>query len=624
MIRSRTQQKNCSGHPVSRRIVRLLVVCGLLLQLSAARTKSSAAARQDIANPIRFLNWTPPHTATVSAFVHVNVIPMNNGGSLPDCTVVVRDRHIWAIGPTGSIPIPPQAQHIDGRGKYLIPGLIDMRVHIYNPGEMLLYLANGITTVRTLNSHPQHIIWRDRINARKMFGPTILAAGPLVDVVETATQGKRLVMEQSRAGYDAVETGADVSAEAFQAIATTARAFGVLLFGPVNANVGLKGTVHAPQFFSVERVGQFATLLFKGNPDTQEASISEVAAEIHNAKLWFVPSLVSSANSADKVEDVSRLLRQPEIRYLPPWVQREWSAPHNSWPPKRTREKTAVFPRDISFDKKIVSVMHREDVPMILGTDAMEVGTVPGFSVKQELSNFVEAGLSPFEALQTATRNASDWFVHPEGGGVFGTISLGERADLVLLDADPLTDIGNVSKIQGVMVQGRWLPKAELRQMLEALPVAYQAEEKFLTSIAQSRPDTLNKYLHENDPFHKLTNTVMLDLVITKGIGALKQVYSHLQDTDPTSIALEETTVDDLGFQLLDLNRDSDAIEVFLSNVQAHPASAKAYGGLAQAYLKSGNRTKAFQYFTEALRIDASFEHAHEALEQLGRHDEQQ
>jgi tetratricopeptide (TPR) repeat protein len=214
--------------------------------------------------------------------------------------------------------------------------------------------------------------------------------------------------------------------------------------------------------------------------------------------------------------------------------------------------------------------------------------------------------------------------VHPEGGGVFGTISLGERADLVLLDADPLTDIGNVSKIQGVMVQGRWLPKAELRQMLEALPVAYQAEEKFLTSIARSRPDTLNKYLHENDPFHKLTNTVMLDLVITKGIGALKQVYSHLQDTDPTSIALEETTVDDLGFQLLDLNRDSDAIEVFLSNVQAHPASAKAYDGLAQAYLKSGNRTKAFQYFTEALRIDASFEHAHEALEQLGRHDEQQ
>jgi len=181
----------------------------------------------------------------------------------------------------------------------------------------------------------------------------------------------------------------------------------------------------------------------------------------------------------------------------------------------------------------------------------------------------------------------------------------------------------NVSKIRGVMVQGRWLPKAELQRMLEALPVAYSAEKKFLASIAQSRPDALDKYLYENDPFHKLTNEVMLDLVITKGIGALKQVYSRLEDVDRASIALEEATVDDLGFQLLDLNRDSDAIQLFLSNVQRHPASARVYDSLAQAYVKSGNRTQAVKYFTEALRIDASFEHAREALNQLGSHDEE-
>jgi tetratricopeptide (TPR) repeat protein len=595
----------------------------LVLQLSAARTKSSTAARQGIANPIRFLNWTPPHAAPISAFVHVGVIPMNKEGSLQDCTVVVRDGHILAIGPAGKTPIPSQAQLIDGRGKYLIPGLIDMRVHIYSPGEMLLYLANGITTVRNLNGRPQHLLWRDKINAGKMFGPTILTAGPLIDTVETAAQGKKLVMEQSRAGYDAIDIGANVSAEAFQSIATTARALGVLLFGPVNANVGLKGTVRAPQFFSVERVGQFAALLFKGNPDTPEASVSEAAAEIQNARLWFAPSLVSSANAMQEVEDLPRLLRQPEIRYLPPWAQHEWSSPHNSWPKNLGSEKAAVNRRNFSFDKRIVSVMHREGVPMILGTDAMEVGTVPGFSVEQELANLVEAGLTPFEALQTATRNASDWFVHPEGGGIFGTITPGERADLVLLDADPLADIANVSKIQGVMVQGRWLPKAEIERMLEALPVAYSAEKKFLTSIAQNRPDTLDKYLYEDDPFHKLTNEVMLDLIITKGIGALKQVYSRLQDVDRTSIALEEATVDDLGFQLLDLNRDSDAIQLFLSNVQTHPASARAYDSLAQAYLKSGNRSKALQYFAEAQRVDASFKHAREALADLRSQDEE-
>ena len=605
------------------RVFQLLLFCGLALELGAARTKSPTAVRPDIADPIRFLNWTPPHAASIAAFVHVSVIPMNNDGSLEDRTVVVRNGHISAIGPSGSIPIPSHAQLIDGRGKYLIPGLIDMRVHIYSPGEMLLYLANGITTVRNLNGHPQHLLWRDKINRRKMFGPTILTAGPLIDTVETAEQGRRLVGEQSRAGYDAVETGAHVSAEAFQAMATTARALGVLLFGPVNANVGLKGTVRAPQFFSVERVGPFAELLFKGNPDTPEASISEAAAEIQKARLWFAPSLVASANAIQEVEDLPRLLRQPEIRYLEPWAQRDWSSPHTSWPTNLGSEKAEVNRGNFSFDERIVSVLHRAGVPMILGTDAMEVGTVPGFSVQKELANLVEAGLTPLEALQTATSNASNWFVHPEGGGVFGTITLGERADLVLLDADPLADIANVSKIRGVMVQGRWLPKVELQRMLEALPVAYSAEKKFLTSIVQSRPDALDKYLYENDPFHKLTNEVMLDLVITKGIGALQQVYSRLEGVDRTSIALEEATVDDLGFQLLGLNRDSDAIQLFLSNVQRHPTSARAHDSLAQAYLKSGNRTKAVKYFTEALRIDASFEHARAALNQLGSHDEE-
>ena len=103
---------------------------------------------------------------------------------------------------------------------------------------------------------------------------------------------------------------------------------------------------------------------------------------------------------------------------------------------------------------------------------------MPGFSVQKELANLVEAGLTPLEALQTATRNASNWFVHPEGGGVFGAITLGGRADLVLLDADPLADITNVSKIRGVMVQGRWLPKAELQRMLEALPVAFRRQRE--------------------------------------------------------------------------------------------------------------------------------------------------
>jgi tetratricopeptide (TPR) repeat protein len=609
--------------PLLLRRSRILICTGLLLHVVAAASEHPAAVGQNNVSPIRFLNWTPPRPFPVSAFIHVNVIPMSSDQTLPDRTVVIRAGHIVAIGPTRSTPFPPHALVIDGTGKYLIPGLVDMRVHVYNPAELLLYLAHGVTTVRNLNGRPQHLEWRDKINAGKMLGPTILTAGPTIDAAKTALEAKRYVMEQNRAGYDAVEAGDQISGDAFHAITATARALGVLVFGPLNANVGLKSTVTAPQFFSVERTDHFAAVLFKDNPDTLEADITAAADEIRDAKLWFAPSLVSVGDAVQQLEDRPKVLAQPEMKYLPPWARREWGPPNSGCQKNSSSEQAALLRRNLAFDKKIVSVLHREGVSLILGTDAMTCGTVPGVSVGQELANLVEAGLTPFEALQTATRNASEWFVHPEGGGVFGTITLGERADLVLLEANPLTEVRNISKIRGTMVQGRWLPEAELQRMLVALPAAYAEEKKYLTSLAVSRPGEFSKYLRENDPFHKITNDVMLDLVVASGPKALQEVYSRLQQVDPTSTVLEEGTVHDLGKQLLDLRRNSDAVDVFLLNVRRHADSAASYDSLAQAYLQSGDRDQAIHYFEEALRVSPGFAHAREALAQLGGKDEQ-
>jgi imidazolonepropionase-like amidohydrolase len=604
--------------PLVLRRSRFLFLAGLLLQLGAAASEHPANVGQNIASPIRFLNWTPPQAHPVSAFVHVNVIPMNSDQTMRDRTVVIRAGHIVTIGPAADTPVPPHALIIDGTGKYLIPGLTDMRAHVYTPGELLLYVANGVTTVRNLDGRPQHLEWRDKINAGKMFGPTILTAGPTIEAAKTTIEAKRLVMEQSRADYDAVEAGDHVSPEAFRAITATARALGVLVFGTLNANVGLKDTVSAPQFFSVERTGQFAAVLFKNNPDTPEADISAAAAEIRNAKLWFAPSLVSVESEVQQVEDLPKVLSRPEMKYLPPWARREWSLPHNSDGKSAGGEDAALLRRNLTFDKRVVSVLQREGVSMILGTDAMTGGTLPGFSVAEELANLVEAGFRPFEALQTATRNASEWFVHPEGGGVFGAITLGERADILLLDANPLSDIRNISKIRGVMVQGRWLPEEEIQRMLAALPAAYAAEKKYLTAIAESRPKEFGAYLRENDPFHKTTDEVMLDLVLAGGVKALQQNYSRLQQADPSSIVIEEATVNDLGYRLLEMNRNSDAVEVFRFNLRAHPDSAAAFDGLGRAYLKNGDRAQAIHCFQEAMRVNPALAHAHEALEQLG------
>jgi hypothetical protein len=600
-----------------------LVCCGLLLQLKATGSEHPAAAIQEITSPMKFLHWEIPHAAPVSAFVHVNVIPMDREQTLRNQTVVIRSGHIVAIGTTGDIPLPPDAVLIDGTDKYLIPGLIDMHVRIYSPGELLLYVANGITMVRNIDGRPQHLSWRNKINDCKMLGPIIYTTGPTISAAPTAAEAKRIEMEQHRAGYDAVEAGDNLSAEAFHGITAVARALGVSVFGGVNTSVGLKGTVAGPQFFSLEQSEQFSKVVFKDDLNTTDTAISGAAAEIRSAKVWFAPTLVSFGNVVQQVEDLPRLLSQPGIQFLPPWTQKEWRLRHNYYQKDLGAEKVPLFRETWAFHKKIVSTMHREGVPIILGTDSMTVGTVPGFSVQQELANLVETGFTPFEALQTATKNASEWFVHPEGGGVFGTVTLRERADLVLLDANPLVDIRNVSRIRGVMVQGRWLPESDLHRMLAALPLAYSEEEKFLSSTVQGQPGSASKYLQENDPYHKLTNELLVNLVIRKGVRALKQVYAGLKQNDPTSIMIEETTVNDLGYQLLDLNRTSDAVEVFGINMRAHPTSVRAYDSLARAYLGNGNRIEAIRYLKEALRVDPSFQPARRALDQLESKEEQ-
>jgi tetratricopeptide (TPR) repeat protein len=606
-------------HKHGSRLFPFLVLFGLLLQLNAAQKKPATPVHHEIATPLTFLHWTPPREAPVSAFVHVNVIPMDHDRMHRNQTVVIRAGEIVGIGPTGDTPIPPHALVIDGANKYLIPGLVDMHAQIYSPGEMLLYLANGVTMVRSINGRPQHLTWRDRITAGQLLGPTMWTTGPTIYAADTAAEGKRLELEQRRAGYNAMDIRGDVSADAFQAITTAARSLGFPIFGDINTSVGLNGTVAAPQFFSIEGAQQYASVVFKDNPDTPEAAISEAAAETRHSRIWLTPALVAFGNAVQEVEDLPRFLSRPEIRYLPPWTRREWNSPNNFYQNNFDKEQAALLRRKWAFQKRIVSIMHREQVGILLGTDAMAVGTVPGFSAPEELANLVEAGFTPFEALQTATRNPHDWF--PDMNIDFGMVTKGGRADLILLEANPLVDIRNVSRISGVMIRGRWLEKRELQKMLAALPAAYSEEAKFLASTASSQPDVASKYLRENDPFGKLSNEVMLNFVLEKGVDALKQFYSHLQQVDPPSIVIGQETVNDLGFQLLSLNRNSDALEVFRFNLRAHPTSANVYDSLAQAQLKSGNEAEAVRYYNEALRVDPSFRHAREALEKLKSED---
>lgn len=490
-------------------LLALLVCVGSpLLHSQSTERKRPAPAASQVTTPVRFLHWAIPDKPSVAAFVHVNVVPMDREEIFKDQTVLIRDGHIEQIGKTAELAVPPKALTIDGTGKYLIPGLVDMRAHVCSPAELLLDLAHGVTMVRTIDSRPQHLAWRDAVNQGKLLAPIIFAAGPTISGAGTPLQVKQAVMQQIRTAYDAVEAADNLPPDDFHGITSVARALGISVFGGVNLNLGLKDTITAPQFFSLETTRQFARAVFHDNADTPDDDVSRAAAVMRDAKIWFTPSLESFANEHRRSSSPTASL--PENNSLP-----QQCAQAESIPAEATDE---AWQAHWGFYKKIVATMHRERVPLILGTNASLAGAPPGVAVQRELVYLVEAGLTPFDALQTATKNASEWFVHPEGGGVFGTISLHERADLVLLDANPLADIGNVTKVRGVMVQGRWLPQPELQKMLKALPAAYAQERKFLTTELATSPAAASKYLQQNDPYHRLADDLQRKRI--KGVAA--------------------------------------------------------------------------------------------------------
>lgn len=161
-------------------------------------------------------------SSNIFAFLHVNIIPMNREVVLADQTLIVCDSRIAAVGPE-SVPIPPSAQHIDGRGKYLIPGLTDAHVHLLSPIEFRLYLANGITTVFNLDGRPAHLRWRKEIATGTRFGPTIFTSGPIFDQARSPGEDIRLVDEQAKAGYDAIKVYNRISNEEYPALIAEAK-----------------------------------------------------------------------------------------------------------------------------------------------------------------------------------------------------------------------------------------------------------------------------------------------------------------------------------------------------------------------------------------------------------------
>lgn len=417
-----------------------------------------------------------------TAFVNVNVVPMSSDIVVSGQTVIVENGVIAAIGGVDEMPVPNDAEVVDGTDRYLMPGLTEMHAHVPAANSekldrtFSLFVANGVTTVRGMLGQPSHLQLRQHILDGTVFGPRLVTSGPTLNgnSVNGAADATRKVRAQYADGYDFIKLHPGLSAAEFAAIATTANELGIPFAGHVPAAVGVENALSAGMATIDHLDGYLAALMpsdsdgaggFGGFFDVllADQAVSERIGELAIATARAGTSNVATQSLFEhRVSEVtvSDLRNRPEMRYMPESTIDGWVEAKE----RQLRERgfsPDLALRAIEIRRKIILALHEAGAGLLLGSDAPQVFNVPGFSLHRELGFLVASGLTPFEALQTGTSAAAEFF-----GANTGTVATGRDADLLLLDANPLADIANTRRIHGVMLRGKWYSATLLEERL--------------------------------------------------------------------------------------------------------------------------------------------------------------
>jgi imidazolonepropionase-like amidohydrolase len=400
-----------------------------------------------------------------TAFVDVTVIPMDRDRTLANQTVIVHDGRITAIGPTSSTQVPNDALRIDARGKFLTPGLAEMHGHVPTQpalasATMFLFVANGITTVRGMQGSPFHLTLREQVARGEILGPRFYAAGPQMAAnVRTPEIADSVARAQKAAGFDLLKIQEGMPRASYDATVKTAREVGIPFGGHIPDEVGLWHALEMRQG-TIDHLDNFMEAI------TRDSTIAVIAAAAKRSGTKVVPTMPLWEMLYIPPDSVS-LAGRADLKYMPRATVANWfrsigtggrvqgDSARRAW--RATR-------------MNILSALLKAGVPVLLGTDAPQVFSVPGFSIHREMETMVEAGMTPYEVLVSGTRTVAQHF---GTATETGTVEVGKRADLLLLDANPLTSVSNVQRRAGVMVNGRWLPESEIQKGLAALASSY-------------------------------------------------------------------------------------------------------------------------------------------------------
>jgi imidazolonepropionase-like amidohydrolase len=460
---------------------------------------------------VAFCACSPP-VEHILAITHVTIIDMTGAPLRADQAIIIKKDRIEAIGASNAVAIPLGAQVLDARGKFLIPGLVDMHIHLTAAGEpdgsrkfmLPLLLANGITTVRDMGGYLESLRpLHKEIQEGKRLGPQILIPGPYLDgsppsfqpsfVVTTPVQAAEDVHQLVALGVDFIKVQSMLSRDAYFAIAKAAQREHITFVGHVPDQVTAAEAADAGQH-SIEHLTNVLRGCSREEPKLMReqlymplkqeapeqshgrivqwqrelldsyspAKAAALIAKFKEKEVWQTPTLILLKN------DAFPTLENPDAsdartKLIPPRT-------FDIWKKSRSAQMQTLSPQDFELHAQLlrksmdlVAEMQKAGVHILAGTDSPAPYVFPGSGLHDELQLLVESGLTPFEALQSATKSPAE-FVHTAKDS--GTIEKGKFADLVLLDANPLDNIRNTCKIHAVILRGKLLDRSALDQLL--------------------------------------------------------------------------------------------------------------------------------------------------------------
>ena len=412
------------------------------------------------------------------AFINVTVIPMDAERVLPGHTVLVRGDRIVQVGPAAAVTVPAQALQVDGAGKYLMPGLAEMHAHIpsqeapqeFTDAVLFLYVANGVTTARGMLGAPNQFALREKAQRGEIVSPTLYLAGPSFSgrSIKSPDEAIQKVRQQKHEGWDMLKIHPGLTREAYDAMATTAQEVGLRFVGHVPAEVGLQHALEMGQE-TIDHVDGYVEYLQAENDPVDEAKLADIVQRTKQAGTWIVPTMAVWEVLLG-ARDLETLLSYAEVKYMPSQQVEAWKSAYHTRlnRPQYSRQRADQIAAN---RQRILKALHDGGVRLLFGTDAPQQFSVPGFSMHREMAVMLQAGLTPYDILRAGTKNVGDYFTHKDH---FGTVAVGQRADLILVNGNPLEDLAHMAKRSGVMVRGRWLPEAEIQEGLAKLEATYR------------------------------------------------------------------------------------------------------------------------------------------------------